>query len=112
MTIGIGAGPDCDGQVLVFHDLTGYGERKPPKMAKQYVNVFPQLTQAVAEYVKDVRGKLFSASPRNTDSPWTPRWSRRFIYKPKDGPSCASRLWDRGRWAPFGPRACFRPGPR
>jgi len=61
VTIGIGGGPDCDGQVLVFHDLVGFGERKPPKMARQYLNVFPMLTQAMAAYVQDVQKGAFPA---------------------------------------------------
>ncbi|MCB2227475.1 MAG: 3-methyl-2-oxobutanoate hydroxymethyltransferase [Desulfarculaceae bacterium] len=61
VTIGIGAGPDCDGQVLVVHDLIGLAERKPPKMAKQYVNLFPQLEKAVSSYVEEVASGAFPA---------------------------------------------------
>jgi len=55
VTIGIGAGPDCDGQVLVYHDLVGLFDRKPPKMAKQYLNLFPQVQEAIAAYCRQVR---------------------------------------------------------
>ncbi|MBU2517843.1 MAG: 3-methyl-2-oxobutanoate hydroxymethyltransferase [Proteobacteria bacterium] len=61
VTIGIGAGPDCDGQVLVIHDLVGLAERNPPKMARQYVNLFPQLEQAVSSYAQEVRSAAFPA---------------------------------------------------
>ena len=61
VTIGIGAGPDCDGQVLVVHDLIGLAERKPPKMAKQYVNLFPQLEDAISSYVAEVGSGDFPA---------------------------------------------------
>ncbi|MCF8034447.1 MAG: 3-methyl-2-oxobutanoate hydroxymethyltransferase [Desulfarculaceae bacterium] len=61
VTIGIGAGPDCDGQVLVVHDLIGLAERTPPKMAKQYVNLFPQLEQAISSYVEEVGSEAFPA---------------------------------------------------
>ena len=61
VTIGIGAGPDCDGQVLVIHDIVGMAERKPPKMARQYTNLFPALEEAVGSYVKEVGGGSFPA---------------------------------------------------
>lgn len=62
VTIGIGAGPDTDGQVLVIHDMVGLGARRPPKMAKQYANTFGIIQQAVADYCGEVRGKSFPAS--------------------------------------------------
>jgi 3-methyl-2-oxobutanoate hydroxymethyltransferase len=61
VTIGIGAGPDCDGQVLVIHDLVGMAERKPPKMARQYTNLFPDLEGAVSSYVQEVAAGAFPA---------------------------------------------------
>jgi 3-methyl-2-oxobutanoate hydroxymethyltransferase len=64
VTIGIGAGPDTDAQVLVFHDLVGYGQRKPPKMAKQYLNLYPQITQAMSDYAREVKEGAFPA-PEN-----------------------------------------------
>jgi len=59
ITIGIGAGPGCDGQVLVFHDLVGFTARRSPKMAKQYINLFPQIEQAMADYAREVRESAF-----------------------------------------------------
>ena len=47
ITIGIGAGKFCDGQVLVYHDLVGLFERFTPKMVKQYVNLAPQIREAL-----------------------------------------------------------------
>ncbi|MCB2189452.1 MAG: 3-methyl-2-oxobutanoate hydroxymethyltransferase [Deltaproteobacteria bacterium] len=61
VTIGIGAGPECDGQVLVFHDVLGLGERKTPKMAKQYVNLRTEIVQAVEHYAREVREGVFPA---------------------------------------------------
>ena len=58
-TIGIGAGKDCDGQVLVFHDLVGLFERFTPKFAKQYVNLAPMIRRALAEYKKEVEEGSF-----------------------------------------------------
>ena len=60
-TIGIGAGPDCDGQVLVYHDVVGFTTRKTPKMAKRYVNLFSLVEKALGAYVKEVREGQFPA---------------------------------------------------
>jgi 3-methyl-2-oxobutanoate hydroxymethyltransferase len=54
-TIGIGAGPDCDGQILVLHDLLGLTFQEPPKFARQYANVGEIITKAVREYCEDVQ---------------------------------------------------------
>ena len=53
-TIGIGAGPFCDGQVLVIHDLLGLFERYRPKFVKQYINLSAELQKALENYKKDV----------------------------------------------------------
>lgn len=58
-TIGIGAGPGCDGQVLVIHDLLGLFERFRPKFVKQYLNLSGPIEQAVKEYINDVTGGKF-----------------------------------------------------
>jgi 3-methyl-2-oxobutanoate hydroxymethyltransferase len=60
-TIGIGAGPDCDGQILVLHDLIGLGGEHVPKFARQYVNVAESISRAVTGYATDVRGGTFPA---------------------------------------------------
>jgi 3-methyl-2-oxobutanoate hydroxymethyltransferase len=66
-TIGIGAGLDCDGQVLVIHDLLGLFERFKPKFVKQYLNLSPLIRKAVEEYKNDVAGLKFPA-PEHTFS--------------------------------------------
>jgi 3-methyl-2-oxobutanoate hydroxymethyltransferase len=58
-TIGIGAGPDCDGQILVIHDLLGLTFVKTPKFARQYANVGQMILKAAREYCEDVRGGTF-----------------------------------------------------
>jgi len=60
-TIGIGAGSDCDGQVLVIHDLLGLFDRFTPKFVKRYVNLKDQALKAVKEYKQDVEGGKFPA---------------------------------------------------
>ncbi|MBD2385445.1 3-methyl-2-oxobutanoate hydroxymethyltransferase [Cylindrospermum sp. FACHB-282] len=57
-TIGIGAGPDCDGQVLVTSDLLGLTEKQPP-FAKVYTNLRETITKAVQDYSVDVRDRKF-----------------------------------------------------
>jgi len=58
-TIGIGAGPDCDGQVLVTHDLLGLFERFTPKFVKKYINLSPLIERAIEEYKNEViQGKF------------------------------------------------------
>ncbi|WP_199248098.1 3-methyl-2-oxobutanoate hydroxymethyltransferase [[Phormidium] sp. ETS-05] len=57
-TIGIGAGPDCDGQILVAHDLLGMSERLPP-FAKAYANLGVLATEAVQQYAAEVRSRQF-----------------------------------------------------
>lgn len=58
-TIGIGAGKDCDGQVLVYHDVVGLFERFTPKFVKQYVNLSPLIKEALIKYKSDVESAAF-----------------------------------------------------
>ena len=58
-TIGIGAGPCCDGQVLVTHDLLGLFERFQPKFAKQYVNLSEAIVKGVQNYCHEVKEGQF-----------------------------------------------------
>src|SRR6202790_1979727 len=58
-TIGIGAGPDCDGQVLVIHDLVGLSFGHKPKFARRYANVGEIISRAAAEYCRDVQQGTF-----------------------------------------------------
>jgi 3-methyl-2-oxobutanoate hydroxymethyltransferase len=59
--IGIGAGIDCDGQVLVSYDLLGLFERFKPKFVKQYINLAPMIQKAIEEYRDEVTAKKFPA---------------------------------------------------
>jgi len=58
-TIGIGAGTDCDGQVLVYHDLVGLFERFTPKFVKQYVNLSPMIREALTQFKVEVENGTF-----------------------------------------------------
>jgi 3-methyl-2-oxobutanoate hydroxymethyltransferase len=61
-TIGIGAGPYCDGQILVFHDLVGYSDGYLPKFVKKYADIHQLISRAVKEYIDDVREGRFPDS--------------------------------------------------
>ena len=85
-TIGIGAGPDCDGQILVLHDMIGLTFHEAPKFARRYTNVGKRIGQAVREYCVDVQSGNFPSDaesyhrgratreevelPVNTDGDW------------------------------------------
>jgi len=58
-TIGIGAGPHCDGQVLVIHDILGLCEKYAPKFVKKYADLRPIITDAVNRYLEEVRSGEF-----------------------------------------------------
>ncbi|HLS60186.1 MAG TPA: 3-methyl-2-oxobutanoate hydroxymethyltransferase [Virgibacillus sp.] len=58
-TIGIGAGLDCDGQVLVYHDILQYGVERLPKFVKPYANFNQVGEEAIASYVSDVKQLTF-----------------------------------------------------
>jgi 3-methyl-2-oxobutanoate hydroxymethyltransferase len=58
-TIGIGAGPDCDGQVLVVHDLLGLFERFTPKFVKQYARLAGPVREALAAFREEVEKGVF-----------------------------------------------------
>ncbi len=58
-TIGIGAGSDCDGQVLVMHDLLGINIDFKPRFLRQYSNLNEQISSAVRNYISDVKRKDF-----------------------------------------------------
>jgi 3-methyl-2-oxobutanoate hydroxymethyltransferase len=58
-TIGIGAGKHCDGQVLVTHDMVGMFEKFRPSFVKQYINLAPQIMEAVATYHEEVKSGSF-----------------------------------------------------
>ena len=58
-TIGIGSGINCDGQVLVVHDMLGMFEKIKPKFAKRYLNLSEEIRNAINSYVKDVKEEKF-----------------------------------------------------
>ena len=68
-TIGIGAGPDCDGQILVLHDIVGMTFGHTPKFARRYANVGQMISQAVAEYCRDVQQGQFPSDEESYHSP-------------------------------------------
>lgn len=72
-TIGIGAGPDCDGQILVFHDLTGLIFTPPAKFVRRYCNAGEMITAALHAYGDDVRNRAF---PADAESYHLPREAR------------------------------------
>jgi 3-methyl-2-oxobutanoate hydroxymethyltransferase len=61
-TIGIGAGPDCDGQVLVFHDMLGLYDRFTPKFVKKYANAASLISSALSDYKAEVEAGIFPAA--------------------------------------------------
>jgi len=61
-TIGIGAGPHCDGQVLVWHDLLGLTEGLAPKFVRRYVDLGSVIVDALTRFVGDVRAGTFPSS--------------------------------------------------
>ncbi|MCX7828100.1 MAG: 3-methyl-2-oxobutanoate hydroxymethyltransferase [Thermanaerothrix sp.] len=58
-TIGIGAGPFCDGQVLVFHDILGLFDAFKPKFVKRYLNGRELMVEALSRYTQEVRSQSF-----------------------------------------------------
>jgi 3-methyl-2-oxobutanoate hydroxymethyltransferase len=60
-TIGIGAGPHCDGQILVLHDLLGLNDRHLPKFVKQYANLLDDAKTGIKQYVEEVQAGKFPA---------------------------------------------------
>lgn len=88
-TIGIGAGPDCDGQILVLHDLLGLSFQSPPKFVRRRADLAQTIGDAVAQYRADV---LAGRYPNDAESyHWSPglreqfeKWSTIRSLKLKD----------------------------
>ncbi len=82
-TIGIGAGPHCDGQVLVLHDLLGIEGSVRPRFVKQYAHLSETIRSAVAQYAQEVRQEQFPTleqsylSHETASLPTTPTTSRK-----------------------------------
>ena len=68
-TIGIGAGPDCDGQILVFHDLVGLSFGTRPKFVRSYANLSAEILRALEAYAADVRSAAFPADEESYHLP-------------------------------------------
>jgi 3-methyl-2-oxobutanoate hydroxymethyltransferase len=68
-TIGIGAGPACDGQVLVMHDLLGLEDRVTPKFVRRYADLKADAVAAVAAYAADVRTGRFPSADESYHRP-------------------------------------------
>jgi len=68
-TIGIGAGPDCDGQVLVLHDMLGLTFQNAPKFARRYANIGEIISKAVREYCADVQSGSFPTDAESYHAP-------------------------------------------
>ncbi len=58
-TIGIGAGVDCDGQVLVIHDILGLCDKYSPKFVKRYADISVTISGGIESYIKDVKDSAF-----------------------------------------------------
>ena len=61
-TIGIGAGPDCSGQVLVLQDMLGISPGKPPKFVKNFMDGHHSVEAAIKAYVREVKSGKFPSS--------------------------------------------------
>ena len=72
-TIGIGAGPDCDGQVLVINDLLGLSFGHQPKFVRRYADVGEIISRAAAEYCRDVQRGSFPSDEESYHAPAEPR---------------------------------------
>lgn len=68
-TVGIGAGPACDGQILVWHDLLGLGQNAPAKFVRQYLRAGDLISNALEHYVADVRAGTFPADSESYHLP-------------------------------------------
>jgi 3-methyl-2-oxobutanoate hydroxymethyltransferase len=68
-TIGIGAGPECDGQILVFHDLVNLTGATPAKFVRRYADASALFSEAIRTYASDVRGGAFPADAESYHLP-------------------------------------------
>jgi 3-methyl-2-oxobutanoate hydroxymethyltransferase len=66
-TIGIGAGPDCDGQVLVIHDMLGMLPGPVPKFVRRYADLHAGSTEAIKRWADDVRRRTFPSAAESYD---------------------------------------------
>lgn len=87
-TIGIGAGPDCDGQVLVIHDLLGLTHGRVPRFVRRYAELGRLALEALQRYAADVRNRTFPTDEHSYHL----------------APDVAQRLADEEGGAPYGDR--------
>jgi 3-methyl-2-oxobutanoate hydroxymethyltransferase len=87
-TIGIGAGPDCDGQILVFHDLAGLTFHTPAKFVRRYCNAGELITEALQSYRDDVRSRAF---PADAESYHLPREAQSALGEPDVAPTARQK---------------------
>jgi 3-methyl-2-oxobutanoate hydroxymethyltransferase len=66
-TIGIGAGPHCDGEIQVFHDLFGLYTDFQPRHTKRYLNVSHDIVEAMRQFVRDVGARTFPGPEQTAD---------------------------------------------
>lgn len=79
-TIGIGAGPDCDGQILVSHDLFGLSAGSPPRFVRRYADLAETMREAVRRYAADVRAGAFPSERESYATP--PELAQRLAAHP------------------------------
>jgi 3-methyl-2-oxobutanoate hydroxymethyltransferase len=79
-TIGIGAGPDCDGQILVFHDLVGLTFAPAAKFVRRYADAGTVIRKAIEDYRDDVERRAF---PADEESYHLPEAARRALDETK-----------------------------
>jgi len=84
-TIGIGAGPECDGQILVFHDLVGLTFTPPAKFVRRYANVSQVISDAIAAFKADVAGGQYPADNESYHLPRETQAALQSIQERKSG---------------------------
>ncbi|MBL9007382.1 MAG: 3-methyl-2-oxobutanoate hydroxymethyltransferase [Myxococcales bacterium] len=82
-TIGIGAGPECDGQVLVLYDLLGMNEEFRPRFVKRYDNLALRVRTAIDSYISEVRDGEFPASEHSFGRDKEPRAAAQSAASPR-----------------------------
>jgi 3-methyl-2-oxobutanoate hydroxymethyltransferase len=78
-TIGIGAGPECDGQILVIHDILNLTFAQAPKFVRRYADASALISNAVAEYCADVRSGAFPSEDESYHLPKEARASLEMV---------------------------------
>jgi len=84
-TIGIGAGPSCDGQVLVFHDVLGMYDGHTPKFVRRYATIGQDMQEALASYLADVREGRFPSEEKESFHMATDEELKRLYASRDDG---------------------------